>query len=114
VPIAEDNMPWLNDLADNLNAALAAAAASADPVSGPDVFFVDPQPYFSGHNLCTSSSGINTPILVATPGEDAMFMINDLGLLVNGTYASQESVHPNDCGTQLYADALEDALALHP
>lgn len=114
VGIAEDNLDWLNDLTDDLNDALAASAAAADTPSGPDVFFVDPRPQFSGSNLCTATSAINGLVAGLTPGEHALLHIGNQGYLNSAGWVSQQSVHPNELGTDLYTNALEAALALHP
>lgn len=114
VLIADTNLTWLNNLTDSLNGTLAFAAAQADLAPGPDIFFVDPRPYFSGHNLCSGTSAINGLDFVPRPGENALFIFGNLGFMTDGGYVSQVSVHPNDYGTDLFAEALEDALALHP
>lgn len=115
VSISLVNQVWLNDMTDGLNNALADAAATASVPGQPDIFFVDPRPSFSGNNLCTGSgSAINGLTLVTTPGENPYLRVGDLGFVANGSYVSQVSVHPNSIGTQLYANALEAALALHP
>jgi len=110
--ISSINQTWLNNLTDGLNGALSTAATAA----GPRVFFVDPTSNFSGHNLCTGvgTTAINGIDTTATPGENALVRIGNLGFLTNGSYASQTSVHPNTLGTQYYANALQAALALHP
>ena len=112
VNIAEVNRDWLNDFSVELNDTLSAAANAANVSGQPPVFFVDPQPEFSGHNLCNTSPtvGINWLTPVLTPGESSALIPYDWGFDINGTLASQESVHPNDLGTDLYSDALEDAL----
>ncbi len=97
----------LNQIADGLRDVLAQAAADHDE-PGQRVIFVDPQPFFQGHTLCTPSPAINTvmwaPFHPRTPGD------LPAGIFADQAPAWQESVHPNDLGTSMYSDALEDAL----
>lgn len=115
VGIAEDNMDWLNDVSDALDDALAAAAAAANAPGEPDVYFVDPRSEFSGSNLCTGEgiSAINGLVPSLTPGEGAYFQIDGLRFWGTTSPVSQQSVHPNELGTDLYANAVEAELALH-
>lgn len=112
--IDEVNKPWLNGFADAMNFTIHLTAQAANTPGTPEVFYVDTQARFSGHNLCTGpgAAGITGLEFTVTPGEDPL--IPGLGFFVNGQSVSRISVHPNDLGTSLYAQALEDALALHP
>lgn len=110
LPVHSMNQEWLNEFADSLNTTLQGIAEQANRSGEPGVFFVNPQTRFSGHNLCTGQeSGINGLQFGVTPGENRLVP----WLAINGSGASQTSVHPNQLGTSLYAEALEDALASH-
>jgi hypothetical protein len=94
-----------------LNDKIEEVAAEANAPGKPDVFFVDTQARFTGHNLCTDPSGVNGLHFGVTPGEDPLS--RHFNFLVKGQVVSQVSFHPNDYGTSLYSLALEDALAEH-
>jgi len=114
LPVARVNQDWLNDLADSLNETIGQVAEAANQPGEPEIFFVNPQTTFTGHNLCTGAgvSGINGLQFTVTPAEDPL--ISHFGSFVNGQFVSRTSVHPNELGTSLYAEALEEALAVHP
>lgn len=105
------NMGWLNEFADNMNATIRETVESVNQTGTLEIFFVDTQAKFTGRNLCTGdgTSGINSLQYAVTPGEDRLFPW--FGYLVNGQAVSRTSVHPNGLGTDLYSQALEDALA---
>lgn len=71
----------------------------------------NPQTAFSGKNLCTPGSGLNALVLPLTPGEPADLVIGDFRIISPDGVLSQESVHPNETGTDLYSSSLEDAFA---
>lgn len=97
------NRDWLNEIADGLRDVLRTTATKADaPIRR--VLFTDAQSRFAGHTLCTAQSGINGFVMDFTPG-DLPFSLPD------GNLVSQQSVHPNDFGTSLYARALEATLS---
>jgi hypothetical protein len=112
VEIKPAEQGWLNEFADSMNQSIREAAEAANTPGTPAIFYVDTQSRFTGHNLCTGQSGINGLQFTVTPAEDRTLPF--LGILVNGQFVSRTSVHPNDYGTSLYSQALEDALALHP
>lgn len=89
-------------------------AEAANQPGEPETFFVDPQTTFTGHNLCTGSgvSAINGLQFTVTPAEDPLSP--HFGLFVSGQFVSRTSVHPNELGTSLYAEALEAGLAANP
>lgn len=99
-----DDLPFLNGTSDGLRDVLEAAADDADS-PGQRVLFVDPQPSFSGHTLCTSPSAINGLLEPFSPGDLPWGVWSDAQ-----TPVAQSSVHPNNLGTDLYSDALEGAL----
>lgn len=112
VAISIANQEWLNQLADDITDVMSVSAANSDGTAQ-RVIFVDPQPFFSNHTLCSDEqgsmyhgeSGINGLVLALTFGDLPW------GLWGEGvTIVSQESVHPNDFGTTLYAHALESSL----
>ena len=111
IMVGGENRPWLNAFADSMNATIAATAQAANEPGEPDIFFVDTQSRFSGHNLCTDPSAMNGLHFGVTPGENPL--APHLGF-INGQFVSRISVHPNDYGTTLYSEALEAALAQHP
>lgn len=113
LPVAPNNQEWLNGIADGLNTVISAVASGSSQPGEPDIFFVDTQATFTGHNLCTGQgvSGINGLQFTRTAGEDPLLWWFKI---LPSTYVSQTSVHPNGLGTDLYAEALEDALAAHP
>lgn len=73
---------------------------------------MNPQDTFTGHDHCTGAgtSGVNGLVPGVTAAEGQLVP----WLNVNSQIFSVESVHPNDLGTTLYAQALEDALVAHP
>lgn len=101
--IGEGNRPWLNEIANGVSDVMRAAAAAASTPSQ-RVTFTDAQSTFAGHTLCTPVSAINGFVLEFTPGDKPLS-------LPDNSYVSQQSVHPNDYGTSLYARALESTLA---
>lgn len=112
VEVREAEQGWLNEFADSMNQKIEDTVESANEPGKPAIFFVDTQSKFTGHNLCTSESGVNALQFTVTPGENPAFPF--LGILVSGQFVSRTSVHPNSFGTGLYTQALEDALASHP
>jgi len=107
------NQDWLNGLSDTLGGVLSAAASNANSGAHP-VFYVDPQPYFSGKNLCTPAgvSVINGLRFDPTVGDEGSFLMPAPGPNA-GAGVSHESVHPTPAGTTLYANALNAALSAH-
>lgn len=91
-PAQVSTLATLDELANQLNAAIAAGvAASGDP----NVKFV-PAGTFDGHGICTDDPWINGLIIVQ----------NEQGQSV----VSPRSFHPNAAGQQAYAAALRPAL----
>ncbi|GAB2471290.1 GDSL-type esterase/lipase family protein [Xylanimonas ulmi] len=111
--IDTSNQGWLNDFADAMNETIRQTVEAANRADEPEVLFVDTQESFTGHNLCTGDgvSGINGLEFKVTPGEDPL--LSFFGFLVSGQFVSRTSVHPNGIGTDLYSQALENALAHH-
>lgn len=108
VLIGDVNMGWLNQLSEDLTDVMDNAAAIADSPSQ-RVVFVDPQPKFTGHNLCTSQSAINGLTFTLTPGDQPLITVPVPGPNF-GMNASQQSVHPNSLGTDYYAAAVKEGL----
>ncbi len=104
VNINPSNQPWLNDVAEELTEAMGDAAARAS-TSTQTVVFADPQPFFSGHNLCEASTAILPLWPFMTPGDLPRGIFGD-----DVAPLSQQSVHPSSYGTTLYSETLEDAL----
>ena len=109
VSIDDSDRTWLNSVSDGLKNAMSAAATSALS-AGIQVKFEDPQPLFTGHNLCTSNPAENPLVFTLTPGDKPMFSFPFPGPNLNAGI-SQQSVHPNTLGTTYYATALQDALS---
>jgi len=112
VAVAEINQDWLNTFADSMNDTIQRTVEAANSPGAPEAFFVDTQEKFTGHNLCTGDgvSGINGLQWTVTPGESPL--VPGLGFFTADGFVSRTSVHPNNLGTDLYSQALEDALAL--
>ena len=104
VGMAASNRPWLNEISGLLTVAMQDAANRAN-LTGHTVLFANPQPYFTGRNLCAGNSAMNSLVLSMTPGDLPQGLPGDYS-----TPVSQESAHPNSVGTTMYSDALEDAL----
>ncbi|HEU5222502.1 MAG TPA: SGNH/GDSL hydrolase family protein [Candidatus Lumbricidophila sp.] len=109
IGIAGGNSDWLNAVTDATMTTMRNQAALADSLGQGKVLFVDPQTRFQGHTLCSDAgeviygaSGINGIVLNFTPGDAPMSP---------NSPTSAQSVHPNDLGTTLYAQALQDALS---
>jgi len=109
VYISDSDRAWLNSVSTGISTAMSNAASAAAGVGIP-VKFEDPQPFFSGHNLCTSSSAENGLVFTLTPGDKPMFTFPVPGPNF-GVGVSQQAVHPNTLGTTYYAAALQDALS---
>ncbi|WP_157981591.1 SGNH/GDSL hydrolase family protein [Protaetiibacter intestinalis] len=109
VEIDASNHTWLNQLSTDLTSVMSNAAATMDEPGAQRVLFADPQSQFTGHNLCTTTSGINGLVFTQTPGDKPMFEMPVPGPNF-GLGVSQESVHPNTLGTSYFAAALEDVL----
>jgi hypothetical protein len=98
VAIDYGNVAWLNEVSASLSVALSDAALAASSLSHP-VKYVDPAPYFAGHNICsTNAPGLNGIVLSHTPG--------DLPFVPT----SAQPIHPNPTGTTYYAQAMTDGL----
>lgn len=96
--------PWLRNASLELNTAIEETLDDFATDTGATVAFGDPTLEFAGKNLCETPSAINGVVLTLTDGEGPQLpWFTDLG-------ASQESVHPNYLGTDLYAEVMEDAL----
>lgn len=108
VSINDQDRAWLNSVSDGLTNAMSAAAASAR-TAGIQVKFEDPQPFFTGHNLCTPTPAENPLVFTLTPGDKPMFSFPVPGPNFNAGI-SQQSAHPNTLGTTYYSTALQDAL----
>jgi hypothetical protein len=98
------NSAWLNDVAADLNSSLATIVSSA----GSHVTFTDPTPYFADRNVCSAVPAVHGFVLELTPG-DRPLITGEWGIPYN--IASQQSFHPNNAGTDLYASALSAQLA---
>lgn len=109
VLIADEDRPWLNTVADDLNAAISASAAAADSPAQ-RVVFGDPTAAFSGRNLCTTDRAINGMIFDFTDGDKPIIAVPKAGTDLQ-VGVSQQSIHPNTAGTSLYKTVLEAALA---
>ena len=107
--IDDRDRSWLNTVSDGLTSAMSAAAATARS-NGISVKFADPQPFFTGHNLCTSNSAENGMITYQTPGDSPWFNLPVPGPNYNAGL-SQQSVHPNVLGATYYTQALQNALS---
>ncbi|WP_295785963.1 GDSL-type esterase/lipase family protein [uncultured Microbacterium sp.] len=105
VGIPENDMPWLNSVADTLNATLTATAREA----GPMVVYANPQYEFQGSTLCSSTSAITGLTFALTPGDKPIFEWTGPGPNF-GAPMSQQSIHPNAKGTSLYAKSANGAL----
>lgn len=92
---------WADDLATKQNAMVATEAAK-----GIQVVFKWPNGQFDGHHDCDSPSGIND----AVPGPTADDP-SDNSCPNNPICPSVSTMHPTVLGYQLYAQALEQALA---
>ncbi len=106
--VGEQNRNWLNDVSDTMTEVIANAAYAADTPSK-RVIFVDPQAAFQDRTLCSGldSGGLNGLRFDFTAG-DLPFGVPDG--TPNTNPVSQQSVHPNDVGTSMYADALMNEL----
>jgi hypothetical protein len=102
-PILDDNAPWLLGLSEDLNTAIEAGViAQADS----NTIFVDLDDAFDGEGLCGGNGAISNIVWDRTPGDSDGFFGTPWGI-------SQQSFHPTDYGTGLYAEALRTALADH-
>ena len=103
VLLSESNRSWLNSVSQRLNQALTKAAFDA----GAYVTYESPQYRFSGHNVCAENNALRRLVLTTTPG-DAGTWIQPQN--APGFGISAQSVHPNQFGTDLYAQAANNAL----
>jgi hypothetical protein len=105
IGIPEDDMPWLNSVADSLNSTLTALTREA----GDQVVYSNPQYQFQGSTLCTQDSGITGLVFALTPGDKPIFEWTGPGPNF-GAPMSAQSIHPNATGTTLYANSATGAL----
>jgi GDSL-like Lipase/Acylhydrolase family len=108
INIDDRDRTWLNSVSSQLESTLSAAATTAN-AGGTFVKFENPEPFFTGHNLCASSSAENGLVFHQSPGDKPMFSFPVPGPNFN-VGVSQQSAHPNPLGTTYYASALQDAL----
>lgn len=97
------NKPWLDGVTQRLNKVLTKAAFDA----GAYVTYESPQYRFKGHNLCAENNALRRLVLETTPG-DANVWIQPPN--ASGFGISAQSIHPNQFGTDLYAQAANNAL----
>lgn len=103
VALSESNRSWLNSVSQRLNQVLTKAAFDA----GAYVTYESPQYRFSGHNVCAENNALRRLVLTMTPGDaGAWFQPPN----APGFGVSAQSVHPNQFGTDLYAQAANNAL----
>ncbi|MBQ3358876.1 MAG: hypothetical protein IJG47_08260 [Microbacterium sp.] len=104
VALSESNKSWLNSVSQRLNQALTKAAFDA----GTYVTYESPQYRFSGHNVCADNPALRRLVLTTTPGDAGTWIQppNAAGFGI-----SAQSVHPNQFGTDLYAQAANNAVA---
>jgi hypothetical protein len=107
VGIPRSQLKWLKDAPPEVNAALGAAAASANTSIGrTTVTFADPVTYFTSHELCAPENYINGIRADLSPGDDPIFG----PFVFNTGIPSAQSIHPNALGQAAYARAMTDAL----
>jgi hypothetical protein len=99
------NMTWLNGIATELNSVLTEAAA----VAGSHVTYQSPQYSFEGRNLCSDPAAVNPVIVAQTPGESPFFTFPLPGPNFN-LNVSQQSIHPNTLGADLYGSVADVAI----
>ena len=104
VALSESTKSWLNSVSQRLNQALTKAAFDA----GTYVTYESPQYRFSGHNVCADNPALRRLVLTTTPGDAGTWIQppNAAGFGI-----SAQSVHPNQFGTDLYAQAANNAVA---
>ena len=106
---------WLNDVSLNLNETLRVIAGDAHSTAHP-VFWGDPTNAYYDHAVCAADPAI-TRLLPYAPnyygnrsaGDRPIFVFPQIGPDFT-LGVSQQSVHPNNLGTDLYSDVMEDAL----
>ncbi len=105
VSVLDSDRSWLNSVATRLNAVLTAAASAA----GPNVRYQSPQYQFQGSTLCTPNSGLTSIVFSLTKGDLPLAEWPGPGPQLGVPY-SQQSVHPNDIGSSLYATVANTTL----
>lgn len=100
VLVLDSDRGWLNGVADRLNQVLTRAAMA----SGTNVRYQSPQYQFEGSTLCAQNSGLTGIVTTLTKGDFPLFEIPVPGPDFGAPY-SQQSVHPNDLGSAMYAAA---------
>ncbi|MFE4470424.1 hypothetical protein ACFRFH_16560 [Leifsonia sp. NPDC056824] len=104
---------WLSDMSGDLNKSLADAVAKSNlqNPTQPPARFANPVSDFSGKALCTNGTAINTLTFTLSPGDyGAYFELGVPGGPNFGMGPSAQSVHPNQLGTDLYANAMNRTL----
>jgi hypothetical protein len=106
-----DSMTQLNAWADDLDSIQDAAAPAAVEATVPasDMVYddTDVNAVFNGYRLCDGTEGINAVVLgQAGPGDFSC----SPSTVLSTWCVSRESFHPNDIGTQRYADVFQKAL----
>ena len=97
--IGTSEAPWLEATGVDLDNHLLTATVRADALGVP-VWFSDPTNEFAGRGVCGNPESINGIILDKTPG--------DLPGLIPPQ--SQQSFHPKNDGTTLYAASLNETI----
>jgi lysophospholipase L1-like esterase len=98
VGIGTDEAPWINDMSGLLNQHMAEAATRAT-AAGIPTWFSNPISVFTGKAICGDPETIHNIVMDSTPGDPQ-------GLLA----PSNQSFHPKNEGTTLYADAMNATL----
>ena len=91
--------PWLTDMGRLLNQRLSSAVATAGG-QGVPVWFSDPTDEFAGRGVCGNPESIHGLVFDKTPGDEP-------GLIPP---QSQQSFHPTNDGTTLYAASMNQTL----
>lgn len=103
--VLDSDRGWLNGVAERLNQVLTRAAMA----SGTDVRYQSPQYQFEGATLCAQNSGLTGIVTTLTKGDLPIFEIPVPGPNFGAPY-SQQSVHPNDLGSAMYAAAANTSI----
>jgi hypothetical protein len=96
--LSAQNQNWLNETGTTLDNTIEGTVSGIRENDGVDIHFVDPNPAFSSHTLCSSDPWILPLSGFTTKG-------GSLSLLNPGSF------HPNQAGQTEYADLVNGCLA---
>lgn len=104
IGVSSGSTAFMNQMADDLDDAIADVADGYQYQTDRYVAFLDPREEFAGKGVCSDSPAVN--------GIRSTLRASESGSILDPVKASAESFHPNKKGTDIYAQLLSDWLDL--